>query len=243
MTDANEDILIEKPAAPAAPIQPAAPAGALAELVGEGKKYKTEADLVRAIYEKDNFIERLQNENRGIREDLSKATETKDALEELKASLRKDKGGSEVPTAPALDPVKVEQMLDEALHKRETERVRQANIKEANAMLLKQFGDKTKAAEAVEKRAAELGLSRDDIVAMAAKSPKAITTLFGGVAAPKEPEPIGRKPGGVPLNVAAPADEGVKASFDRMRREDAKRYWSPAVQNEIMRLVREGKYV
>lgn len=220
--------------------KPSVPAE-LNELVGEGKKYKTPADLAKAMAEKDAFIEQLKNENAGMREDLSQREETRKALEDLKALRNKPKDDSEVNTTPALGQADVEKMLEEAIARRETEAQRKANLNEANELLLKAFGDQAKAKEAVEKRAAELNMSVNDIVTMAAKSPKAVVSIFGLQGRP-EAKPLSESKSSVNTvnlgqNSGSPQER--LASLNALRKTNTRQYWSPRVQNEIMRLTAE----
>src|SRR5688500_15910791 len=56
------------------------------ELVGEDKKFKTPADLARAKAESDAFIERLKQENSGLRNELKTRTTMEDFMKTIKES-------------------------------------------------------------------------------------------------------------------------------------------------------------
>ena len=67
---------------------------AKAELIGEGKKYKTEADAIKALYHAQQHIPRLEQENREARAALNERKNAEDLLALLEAKL---KAPSELP--------------------------------------------------------------------------------------------------------------------------------------------------
>lgn len=56
-----------------------------AELVGEGKKYKTAQDAAKAIIEKDRYIAQLQSENHQVRSSLAGEKKIEDFLNQMKS--------------------------------------------------------------------------------------------------------------------------------------------------------------
>ena len=76
----------------------------LADLVGEGKKFATVEDLAKGKQESDRFIEQLQGELSGLREDLGKRMTSEQVLEEINRQKVAEKEAAESrneePTSP-----------------------------------------------------------------------------------------------------------------------------------------------
>lgn len=224
---------------------------ALAKLVGEGKKFKSEEDLAKGKLESDKFIERLLDEQKErdqeihrLHEELRVAKTTKE-MDELRSQIsqRQSEDKSKETTAPVLAAEDLEKMIEEHLTVRETRKSASDNVNQTNEALVKHFGTPEKAQEVVLARAEELGVSVKDIKQMAAKSPSAALALVTGSASQQPANKGLDKTSSAFTDAAAGSGTlGVKAEFEKLRREDPKKYWSPAVQNRIFQAIKEGTY-
>lgn len=220
----------------------------VAELVGEGKKYKTVADLAKAKLEADRFIEQLKSENKGIREEFSNAEAAQAQLDELRqeiANLKKQSNAVQPRdnTNPQLDESAVEALVSRVITQREATNTAAENIKEANKQLIASAGSVEQAQSLVKAKASELGLSIDELKAVAAKSPTAFLKM---VSDGKTVPPAGVSAKGSHNTESGPVisdtKPGTKAYYENIRKTNKKLYWSPTIQNQIAEAVKNGTY-
>lgn len=164
-----------EPAVTAAPSTPALPTE-VAELVGEGKKYRTAEDALKAIPHAQKHITTLEEEAKQLREELAKRKTSEELLEEFRATgfpqPPVDKQGQ-------AQPVDVEAIVASVLAKREAATTAQKNISTVVSTFQQTFGDKAKAEEMYNKVAEESGLSVSALNSLAATSPEAVLRLAG----------------------------------------------------------------
>lgn len=222
----------------------------LSEYVGEGKKFKTPAELAKAKAHSDAFIERLQREQAALRNELN----TRAKLEELmdRMSTTKDstgnvnsqgtqtpgENGQDGTATKNLSPDDIEKVIEQRLAKREAEARVKNNVEAVKSRLMAEFGDNFVAE--LENRTKELGLTRDFVQDIAKREPKALFRLLGidgqQQSSNKETDVFSAPPRSS-VNSAGFGirDTGEKkfADYEKIRKEDPSRYWSPQVQNEI----------
>lgn len=155
------------------------------ELVGEGKKFKTNEDLAKSKYHADQTIEVFKRQMDELRADYMKLREenvAKAKLEELidqmsaKQSNNSDNTqAKELP--PQLDLTKIENLVSSKIESEKIKDREQANFNVVKNKLTEQFG--TNYAQTIKQRSAELGLSDEDVNALAKKSPAAFLKTFG----------------------------------------------------------------
>lgn len=213
----------------------------LEELVGDDKKYKTPEDLAKSRLEADQFIEKLKEENAGMREELQnmqgkvERAKTIDELMELvtKAQTSTDESGNQ---PEAFSKEDLEKLVEGKLSEAKTKEIRDTNRKQANEAILERFGgDSEKASGFVKERAAELGMEVKALKEMAETSPVAFKQLLG----------LGDKPasrqGG---SVRAFSDRNSEATFNsgnernsayysNLRKEMGTRFWDPKIQQQM----------
>jgi len=175
MTDAT---IFDGATTPAEPVTP--PAVALptevAELVGEGKKYKTAEDALKALPHAQSHIHTLEEEAKQLREELAKRKAAEELLEEFKSTNVLGGNRQETPQAQQVD---YEQIVASVLAKKEAQTTAQKNISVVVNTFQDAFGDKTKAEEMYNKVAEESGLSVAALNQLAAASPEAVMRLAG----------------------------------------------------------------
>lgn len=209
----------------------------LEALVGEGKKYKTQADLAQAIFFKDAHIKKIEEENRALRQST---TETKTVDQILKAlqstngsqntvhdSVR-DNQNVDANTAPVASVEEVSKKVLEALEAKTEAAKQEDNLKKVKNALLSNFG--ADYPNILESKAAELGLDKNTIDMMAKKTPQALLKLLDvktNVATTPAPGSTFR------VNPNGEAEKNA-AYYAKLRKTNPQLYMSRAVQNEIL---------
>lgn len=148
----------------------------LAELVGEGKKYKSVEDALKSVPHAQTHIQRLEDEMKQMKEELERRKAAEEILEEIRSGVSQ---GTSQPTKAELNPEVVEQTVSAILSKREAEVKAQTNVASVISNFEKAFGDKTKAQEMYLKVAEESGLSVKELNRLSATSPEAVLKLAG----------------------------------------------------------------
>tara|TARA_R110000822_G_scaffold250010_4_gene377388 strand:+ start:938 stop:1765 length:828 start_codon:yes stop_codon:yes gene_type:complete len=220
------------------------------ELVGENKKYRDEKALARAALEKDQFIERLKKETKGLREDLTKSTSLDSFLEKLEASNGTNNRESGREGDPTIDTSSQktqfsQQDLEELVSKKvaETERmrVRAENVTQVKQSLVEMFG--AEYTSHVDQIGKSLGMSRDDLDSLASDKPKAFLKLVQASGVEQQQQTNTRTeqnlftpPTGRATNQSPAGNDSVKRTqnwYDKLKAVDQKKYWSPQVQNQM----------
>jgi hypothetical protein len=163
----------------------------LGSLVGPGKKFASVEDLAKGKLQADLFIKKTTDENAQLRQvvaDLSKETDTSAALKQLVEHLM-TKGtpapGDKPPQSNGADTSNsrdnqlglTRDDVVALLKQSERDKVAQANRTEANRKLHSMYGDK--APTVLANKARDLGLSVDNLKALAESSPKAFSAMLG----------------------------------------------------------------
>lgn len=217
----------------------------LSNLVGEGKKFKTVEDLAKGKAEADAFIEKLKGEVDELRKELQAGLSLKQAIQEV--DKRGNQPESNVAPKGSVDPSELPKLVNEMLEQRELEKVREANIKEADRQIVALFnGDRQKSKEFLEKKAAELGVGVNWLADMAATSPKAVMNFLGLETTAPNTAALNNRSVNTDAQTFAPNAgpvKGSKAYYDKIRKENPSLYFSPKVQQEIFEAAKAGKYV
>lgn len=228
-----------------------APVIAADSLVGEGKKFKTVEDLAKGKVEADAFIEKLKTELKEIRTMAEGKLNAETALQELRDEIKTLREGRvERPkdnTSPELTPTDVQTLVEQTITSRESQKTAEQNILEANSKMVEVFGT-TQAAQAhLQARAKELNVGTSWLKDMAAKSPQGFLDLMNVgkakdgasgsfVQGSVNPDALRALPNG-----QAPK-EGSRAYFDKLRKEKPAEWMSAAVQLQMHKAAKEGKY-
>src|SRR5688572_2881649 len=160
------------------------------ELVGEGKKFKTEKDLARSKMESDLYIktlirqkEELARDNEALRTETNARASQEELLDRLKNELQTK--GVTTPdtgdTRPALKPEDVDTLIStkfpSMIEQYEKERREKVNFSEVQNKLKEKYG--ANYADALNSQIQDLGLTIDEVNALAKRSPKAFYNTFG----------------------------------------------------------------
>ena len=152
----------------------------LDSLVGDGKKFSTAEELAKGKQEADSFIEQLQGELKGVRDDLTllegKSADSKtvaDLIKAVQGTQKQEEGGSN-------------QLSDDDLRKQITEimqgvsdsKTRGQNRETGNALVLEKMGGDVEAAKLfIAERAKQLGMSTAALAELSERSPDAFAKL------------------------------------------------------------------
>lgn len=158
------------------------PENPLEALVGEGKKFSTAAELARAKIEADNFIEQLKRENAEYRKEVQEKITMDEFLTKVRSEVlpKEQTPEGRVPpqnSEPDSKQVDLEKLVQAAVEKREAYNKSQGNTQLVEAELTRQWGEQ--AAQKLQQKARELGMSLDKFKEIAQTSPDAFYTLVG----------------------------------------------------------------
>lgn len=210
----------------------------VAELVGEGKKFKSVDDLARGKIESDRFVEKLKTENAALREALDSDANPDEILRRIN-SLVNAQGGSRSDTTDQtsnqsqMGSQLTEEKVLELLKQQKAQEKAQQNRDRYEASVAKAFGEKT--AEVVAARLDELGMDQTELQSLAQRNPAAALRILGikESSASGGPSPS--------VNTEAFFGEAGKGNgevqnfqyFQKLRRELGERYYEPQVQKQV----------
>lgn len=205
----------------------------LAELVGDGKKFKTVADLAKGKAESDRYIATLTAQLDEARGEVNKRI----ALEELKtAILERDNNGNPPPagTPPAEKNTVSADDLDELINKRLNEdkanTAKAANEAKVTEKLTSTWGANANAELA--KAAQSVGMSLSELRDLGQRNPQALFKLIGVDGTSVQPNG-----GTTPRSSFAPnsdiSGEKNKAYYDKLKVSDPKAYWDKRTQIQM----------
>lgn len=150
----------------------------VADLVGEGKKYRNAADALKSIPHAQSHIAKLEEEAETLRKEVEKARAMEDLLEEFKRQGTVPASTS--PQAPATapkDPVDIDSKIEEILQRKQAETVAKQNANSVVEAFQKVYG--TEAETRFVKLSEEVGLPVESLNQLAMTSPEAVLKLAG----------------------------------------------------------------
>lgn len=214
----------------------------LEELVGEGKKFNSPEELARGKAESDAFINQLQMEQEQLRNELKTRLNLEQFLNDLKTVVPKpnnddSQGHREQPEDKSV-------MSDEELAARVRQQLMNMKGQETAATNIASFSQAVQsaygpnAATKLRSQAAEVGMSVDDLKAMAARSPKAALKLIG-VGEQKVVDTFNPPPRSQGMSLPAGNVKRGKAYYDEIYRKSPNEFFTPKIQNERMAMIRE----
>lgn len=216
----------------------------LSAVVGEGKFYKTQAELVKGLLEKEAMIKRQQSENKLLRGELQTRGRVEEIVDRLLTQQKPNTneaagnnsgdpsvnstGGTQTNATQGITKDEIVRLLEE----KDRQKVLASNMETARKALVASFG--AEAPSVVKKRAAELGVSVDYLNKTAAESPSAFIALF--------PVKAQEVPGtGIPgsssnttnFTPANPGGAKTNTFYKELQKKDMATYLSPRIQNQM----------
>lgn len=214
------------------------------EFVGEGKKYQDQSAAGRALAEKEAHILRLQNETKGMREELNQRKTAAEIFDQFKSLQtppipgNQPGEGDDTKDKNSLTAEQLEQLLDQKLQERVNRDKSQDNYNRVVTELANRFGDN--AQRVVAQKAAELGVEGKFLSDMAKTNPAVFMSLFDKVTQTEGDLFSGVAPRNqITTNGTTKSDvvngARTKSHYDKIKADDPNRYWSVAVQGQMHR--------
>lgn len=159
----------------------------LADLVGEGKKFKTVEDLARGKYQADLFIDFKNKQFDEMRDDYLKTKEqlsTRASVESLVDELKQLKltssdntnRANEVENQPKYDPKEVESLVSSKIQEHELTKKQQDNHNLVRGKIEERFGSNK---SVLKQQISELGLTEEEVNYMARTKPEVLIRALG----------------------------------------------------------------
>jgi len=139
------------------------------------QKYSDMPTALDALYHSQQYIKTLEKEAKDKETLMTQQTTIEEAIQKLSAT-------KEAPVTTPTDTLAaedIERIALNAFRRRDEEAKKETNLAAVNKALLGKFGEADKASLAFQEKATTLGLSFDDLVGLAAKSPSAVLEFFG----------------------------------------------------------------
>ena len=214
---------------------------AKAALIGEGRKYKTADDGIKALYHSQAHIARLEREMAEAKAALAERKNGEDLLALLEQKL-KTPNNQGTPPEPKVEEVKnidtltkaeIAALLDERLNVSKKLSIEEQNLNSVVKTLEENWGPSFK--QDLKAKATAMGVSEDYLLTLAKQSPQVFISAVGGNVkrgSPTDSLPPRTSQRGVPANDNQPGVRN-KAYYDKMRRENSKQYFSAATQVQM----------
>jgi uncharacterized coiled-coil protein SlyX len=139
----------------------------------EGKqKYATAEDLVKGFASAQEHISRLESENSTFKREVEKSTTLQDVLEAMKPTP----DGEPAPAA-TLDEGKIAELLEKVVERKDTATAQKANVTSVTNKFKEMHGEQAEAK--YYEAAANIGMSKSEINALAASNPTAVFAMLG----------------------------------------------------------------
>lgn len=141
-------------------------------------KYKDVPTALDALKHSQDYIQQLKEERDRLAAERAELASQNDKLKTLEDTVFKLTSQQQQPnTTPVISEEVVANLVQETLTKREQAQVQQANVSKVVNQMQASFGEN--AEKAFYEKANEIGLSPQQINALAAQSPQAVLRLFG----------------------------------------------------------------
>ena len=209
-------------------------------LVGDGKKYKTPDEIVKAKVHADKHITTLESELAELRTELAARVSVEEMLEKIQtpAPVQQQQPTREMPTTPRQEPgsseepkVDLQSEVQKLLKQEKEKDRRDANIKAAREGLKERFGADYNAK--VKQIASDLEVSEDYLTSVAASSPNGFLKLIDSVA-PKDDNRPTTPPNPQYNPTRVPSIDKKNAAYYReLKKSDPTAYFSKKTQKEM----------
>jgi len=213
------------------------------DLIGEGKKYATSEKALESLPHKELLIASLQDQVKGLHDELSKAKALEEVLESLKkpqetsvtsrqepsvtADLTKELEARLLAAMEAKVSEKVAETVPRVATEQSEQRIRAENRQAVSSALQAAYGDTAPAVLAA--KAKELGVSVQELGTLSERSPKAVLAYFevtGSSTSGSMNTQSMDSTGGAPK-------EGTRAWWNTLRRSNPTQYWAPKSQTKM----------
>lgn len=201
-----------------------------------GKNYNDKDAVIKALKEKDSFIEQLKNENQNFGDKLdkvlSKLDESKNAesvLQELTSRKSEQNPGDN--TSRTVGKEDIKSLFQEFYSSTQQEQTAQQNLQQVNTTIKQAYGDN--AAQALKQKAESLGMSVNKIKEIASESPSAAFSLLGITNQRKVDSPA--QPTRGASDIPASDKKSAYQEFKEMMKQNNIKPGSPRYYREMMK--------
>lgn len=211
----------------------------LAQLVGEGKKFKDMEALAKGKLEADRHIGEITKTLDELRAELAKQDYAKNLLEQMNkgsdASAEQptlnttSSSNTENTTQSASD---IESLVEKVITEKERSRTVSQNIAVVTDEMEKQFGEK--AGQILKTKSYELGMSVERLKEIAAESPTAFFQLVGVSVSTRKLIPAAPQSSIRSENFTSGSAERDFDYYQKIRKENRSMYYSPKIQNMML---------
>lgn len=196
------------------------------------------AGMEKRLTDKDSHISTIESENQSLREQIADVQEKIERMAKIEEALeRMQENQNESTQETALDENALINKTLEALDMKKRQATAEENFNSVAAELTKQFG-----ADAVDNKVAQIasdnGLSFDDIVDLAKKSPNAVYKM-AGITGARTATPSPSRSTNIGFtndDEGSTARERKLAEYAKMRKENPSLYWQAETQKEFRKL-------
>lgn len=143
------------------------------------QKYRSVEEALKGLQHAQSYIPEVKtelNQTKAELEQIRQALKKQEELERLVNDVASRQSKQELPSQ-VLDESKLAELVDSRLSAVEQQRIAQANQITVRDSLIKSFGDK--AADVFNSKATDLGMTPEELTALAARSPKAVLSMLG----------------------------------------------------------------
>jgi hypothetical protein len=207
------------------------------DLVGEGKKFKTNEELARGKYEADSYIEILKKRQDELRDDYLKMREEvmakaklEDLIKELdtkKSTVQEPKDETQVkPELPDLD-----KLFSDKITQHELSKKREANLRAVKEKLTERFGKNYQGT--VKQQIEDLGISEEVFNQMAQNYPNMVYKSLG-LDQPQKTETFQAPPRNAVQGMPSFGKKDRTWSYyQELKKTDPKLYYNPKIANQM----------
>lgn len=207
----------------------------LEEFVGESKKYKTPKELAYAKAHADATIEQLKTEQNELRSELQTRLNLEKFLDQLKTSVPQrsnDDSQDHRETdqdKSVMSPEDLERLVVTKLNQLESQKSATQNIDVVRNKLREVYGPNY--AQKLKSQAVELGMTEQELQAVAARSPNAAFKLLG-LDTKRTTEDFTSPPRSQVMSLPRGEKRGFNY-YEDIRKKNVHEYFSPKIQNEM----------
>lgn len=206
----------------------------------KGEQWKDPELIAKGKLEADQYIDELKaqlEEYKGLANKNAKVEELISKMEKKAAETTPatppsnvEGGTKDSETKSDFGEDKIQSLVEKTLTERERQNTVKQNLDQVESHLNEMFG--TEAASNVDKKAKELGLTKERLEEIASESPSAFFALIGE----KAPEFKPLTQGSIRTESVNTQQSGRKdnAYYSKLRRENPRLFHSPATQEEMM---------
>lgn len=208
----------------------------LEELVGDNKKFKTPEELARGKAESDAFIEQLKTEQEQLRNELQTRLNLEQFLDQLKTAVPKLNNDDsqdhhqQQPDKSVMSAEELAALVRSQVQQMKTQESAQSNLNIFSEKLRLAHGPN--AATKLRSQASELGMTVDEVKALAARNPNAALKMLG-VGEQRSVDNFTAPPRSQSMSLP-PGQKRGASYFEHLRKTlPSNEYFSPKIQNEM----------